>query len=193
MTSNPMQQLSDHRQQARAQDDPNADISFLALQDASVRTLVTRNITDEGVTFFINKTSPKWQTISHAPEAQALFWFSSLQVQYRATGVIEEFDPSIMAENWPRRPAGSKYLDHAYQDFAPQSSVVESQQALTDHLQAQMQAVSEASLTAPDAAIGVLLRVLQLERLDLNNRNRIHDRRLFKRNGDNWVENVLMP
>ena len=191
--TNPMEQLSAARQRARSQDDPNADLCFLALCDASVRSLVTRTINDAGITFFINKTSAKWQTISKTPEAEALFWFSSLQVQYRVSGVIEELDRSEIAENWPRRPAGSKYLDFAYTSFAPQSSVIDSREALTEHLQAQMQAVSEDSMTVPDAATGVLLRVRSLECLDLNNRNRIHDRRLFTRDGDTWTEQTLMP
>ena len=58
----PIKRIQTDRQDARNFDDPNADLCFLALSESgkpSIRTLVLRDVTAEGFTLFVNKTSPK--------------------------------------------------------------------------------------------------------------------------------------
>ncbi len=191
--TNPIEALKRDRSSARSLQDGNADICFLALTDPSVRTLVTRDIDDSGIQLFINKTSAKWETIEADASAQVLFWFSSLQKQYRVSGTIKELGREDIENNWPRRPAGSKYLDHAYEDFARQSSVIESRDALTAYIGESKAHLNEEEMTTPTHATGVRLVPASIECLDLNNQDRIHDRRLFTLEAGSWQEQVLMP
>lgn len=192
----PIDKIIADRQSARDFSDPNADICFLALSNVdqpSVRTLVLRDISEHGCTLFINKTSEKWRSLSVNHRAEMLLWYSTLQRQYRIRGLVEELDRSSIESNWPRRPAGSKYLDHAYSKFQEQSKPIESHRALAQHIKTLKDTVPEESLTVPETATGLALRPTEIELLDLNDPNRIHDRKLFRREENNWIVTQLMP
>lgn len=192
----PIQAINDDRHLARSHDDASADLCFLALSDKgqpSVRTLVLREVSDTGLTLFINTTSPKWQIIQDNPAAELLLWYHSIQRQYRVTGRIEQLDRSVIEKNWPRRPAGSKYLDHSYGTLADQSSVLANRQSLIDHVTRLRESRPEDSLTTPTSATGVILIPDIIECLDLNRADRIHERKQYTRQLDSWMTEHLMP
>lgn len=193
---NPIHQINEDRVTARSMQDPNSDVGFLALVTdgkPSVRTLVLRDISDEGVTLFINKTSPKWTAISNNPACELLIWFQSLQRQYRINGNLEELDRSVIESNWHRRPIGSKYLDYAYQQFGAQSTEIGSRQALVDHIEKSKSEISEDEMQAPESATGIILKPDSIDVLDLNSADRIHDRRSYRIKAHNWIETQLIP
>lgn len=194
----PIKRIQDDRQDARNHGEANADLCFLALcegNEPSARTLVLRDVTRDGFMLFISKTSPKWRTIKANPRAELLIWFAHSQTQYRVHGTITELPRDIVEKHWQRRPAGSKYLDHSYADYAGQSTPIESRDKLVKHISAMRKEVPEESMTAPETAAGVILAPDTIEILDLNMPNRIHDRRLFTRaeKGGDWNEQPLMP
>ena len=196
MGMQPLEQIAVDRQAARNQDDSNADACFLALslkESPSLRTLVVRDITDAGLLLFINRTSAKWQVIRQNPQAEALLWYPSVQRQYRVAGKIEELPHSVVESNWQRRPIGSKYLDHAYEQLAAQSSEIESRQHLLDFVARMKGSLDGDSLTAPDNAMAVLLRADTVECLDLNSQDRLHDRNRYSLREGKWHRAVLMP
>ncbi len=193
---NPVDKIIADRQSAKNSGDPNADLCFLALSicdEPSVRTLVVRDIHENGLTLFTNKTSEKWRIMKANNRAQLLLWFSTLQRQYRVTGLLEELEDKVISANWMRRPADSKYLDSAYTRFERQSMPIESHASLVKHIQNFKQKNSEESLTTPETAAGLTLIPTEIEILDLNDPGRIHDRRLFTRNQDGWTVTQLMP
>ena len=193
---NPLNKIVADRRSARGLRDPNADICYLALSNynkPSVRTLVMRNISEAGFTLFVNKTSEKWRILETNNRAELLLWFSTVQRQYRVKGIIEELDRESIETNWPRRPTGSKYLDYAYQNFRQQSRPIESHTALTQHIQDFKQENPEESLTIPETATGLRLAPKEIEMLDLNDPNQIHDRRLFLKDHDKWIASQIMP
>ena len=133
----PLKRIREDRQSARQLGDSNADICFLALSDdtgPSVRTLVLRDIIDNSISLFVNKTSPKWQAIVAQEKSQVLIWFASLQRQYRISGRLSEIKRAVIEENWHRRPAGSKYMDHTYEALGAQSSVIDSRETLVEFI-----------------------------------------------------------
>ena len=196
---NPLNQIIEDQQNARDLKDANADICFLALNDASgpsVRTLVLREVSPSGLTLFINKTSPKWRAIEHSPRAQILLWYPSLQKQYRLSGSFLELERSTIIENWQRRPSASKYLDQVYEKFGNQSSTIDSRERLTSHIDSLKSEYNPEDLETPANATGILLEPDQIECLDLNDNNRIHHRHLYKLNNEidpKWHESVLIP
>jgi pyridoxamine 5'-phosphate oxidase len=194
---NPVQDIQSDRQQARQLGDANADICFLALADAdgkaSVRTLVLRDINDNHFTLFINKTSPKWRAFVEGTGHELLLWYTTVQRQYRISGSLKELDEDIVKSNWQRRPTGSKYLDYVYEELGSQSSTIESREILTNKIQQLKQDRDAEGLQSPPMVAGIELVADRIDLLDLNNLDRIHDRRLYTFDGGAWRSEVLIP
>lgn len=193
---NPLENLTRDRQSARSHEDSNADICFLSLSEdgvPSVRTLVMRDVTQEGITLFINKTSHKWQVIQANDHAEALVWLPSVQRQYRVTGRIEELGREVIESNWHRRPVGSKYLDYSYERLAPQSSELEDRNTLVQFVRGMRDELDEDDMSTPGQAAGILLRATGVECLDLNSPERLHDRNRYTLENGSWQKTVLMP
>ena len=192
----PIERIQADRQDARNNDDPNADLCFLALSESgkpSVRTLVLRDVNTYGFTLFINKTSPKWSIIQSNNKAEILIWYTNSQTQYRINGLIEELTLSVIEQNWHRRPVESKYMDYAYQSLGPQSSKVNSRGDLVEHIEGLKEAHSEKEMVTPESAAGIVLRPEVIEMLDLNSPNRIHDRQHFSLINGKWQSTQLIP
>ena len=192
----PIERIQADRQDARNNDDPNADLCFLALSESgkpSVRTLVLRDVNTDGFTLFINKTSPKWSIIQSNNKAEILIWYNNSQTQYRINGLIEELTLSVIEQNWHRRPVESKYMDYAYQSLGPQSSKVNSRGDLVEHIEGIKEAHSEKEMVKPESAAGIVLRPEVIEILALNSPNRIHDRQHFSLINGKWQSTQLIP
>ena len=192
----PIARIKAERQDARDLDDPNADLCFLALSESgkpSVRTLVLRDITADGFTLFINKTSPKWSIIQANNQAEMLIWYTNSQTQYRISGLIKELAPSFIEHNWHRRPTASKYMDYSYASLGSQSSQIDGRDALIGHIDGLKEKHREEELVTPESAAGIVLCPEVIEMLDLNMPHRIHDRRRFVLTDGKWRFTQLMP
>lgn len=195
--TDPIKSIKNDRTEARKLQDPNADICFLALADkqgnASVRTLVLRDIRDNRFLLFMNQSSPKWQILSSGGTYQMLIWYSSMQRQYRVSGDVNFLESEVVKQAWQRRPRGSKYLDILYEHTADQSTFIESRKRLVDEISRIKQEYVVDDMEAPDKVAGVELLARQIELLDLNREDRIHDRQLFTLDGGEWRSRVMVP
>lgn len=193
----PIKSILHDRTEARKLGDPNADTCFLALADpegnASVRTLVLRDITGNHFLLFVNQSSPKWKIIQAGGNYELLCWYPSMQRQYRVGGQARTLDSDIVRQNWQRRPRGSKYLDLVYEHWADQSSRIESREHLVQEINRIRAEVNVDELQAPSKVGGIELIADRIEMLDLNREDRIHDRRLFTFDGTGWAADVLVP
>ena len=193
---NVLETIRGDREQARKLDDPNAGLCFLALADsngnASVRTLVLREVVENRFRVFIHKTSPKWRLLSAGAGGELLLWYPSVQRQYRISGTISELDPEIVRSHWQRRPAGSKVLDHVYEELE-QSTVIASRSLLTGKIAQLQRELPLKDMSVPENAGGLELVGTRIESLDLSNEDRIHDRRLHRFDGGGWTSQVLVP
>jgi pyridoxamine 5'-phosphate oxidase len=194
---NPVEKIQADRKEARQLGDTNADICFLALADsdgnASVRTLVLREITENRFTLFINKSSPKWKALISGASLELLIWYSTLQHQYRVSGSMRELDPEIVKSSWQYRPSGSKYLDHVYQELGDQSSTIPSRETLTEKIKHFEAVLDPENMTAPSFVAGVEILADRIEMLDLSMEDRIHDRRVHNFDGTLWTSEILIP
>lgn len=194
---NPLKNIQSDRREARRLGDSNADICFLALADAegsaSVRTLVLRDITDDRVTLFINKTSPKWQAITDGTGHELLIWYASMQRQYRISGSLQEIDATLVKSNWQRRPTGSKFLDYVYEELGNQSSMIDSRDILMNKISQLKRDLDAESMQSPPMIAGIELIADRIDVLDLNNQDRIHDRHLHTYTDGTWTSQVLIP
>lgn len=193
----PIIQIKNDRSDARKLGDTNADTCFLALADnqgkASVRTLVLRDIVENRFVLFMNRTSPKFKAFKGGADFELLLWYSSVQRQYRIRGEMQELAPDVAKGSWQRRPQGSKYLDYVYQEMAHQSSEIVSRDLLVAELGRLKSTYKSDDMQAPEAVTGVELIARQIDMLDLNREDRIHDRRLFELQDGNWQARVLVP
>ncbi len=185
------------RTQARSLGDQNADVCFLSVVDngrATVRTLVLRDIVDNRFTLFVNRSSPKYKALASGASFQLLLWYQALQRQYRVSGTFEEMDNSVIQNNWHRRPRGSKYLDYVYEELGDQSTFIESRATLTDKVSELKSRYNEDNFEIPPKPAGIALIATEIEALDLNDKDRIHDRQLFTQNADGeWTSKVMIP
>jgi len=192
-----IEQLQADQTAANAQQDPNANICFFATVDAAgspqVRTLVLRQIAETTITLFINTSSPKWQQLSEQPRCQALLWYPSLQIQYRLSGIAEALASDAIQDNWHKRPLRAKLLDYFYDRTSPQSSRMTSRADFLEQFEALSQRVAPADLKPSDAAIGLLVQLDQIERLDLSQNDLPHERTVFERTENDWIAHPLVP
>ncbi len=189
--TDPMVRLRADRERARDAGDANAGLCVLATADAervAQRVLVLREV-DGGFGVFVSATSPKWrQAVAAGGRAAVLVWLPSIQVQYRIDAALGEIDKAYIDRQWMLRPEVSRRLDQVYQSH-PQSSPVASREAL----EALLEAVDEKRLTPPTSARGWRIEPLEVEVLDLSMPSGLHDRRLYRRDGEDWTETVLVP
>jgi len=193
----PVERIQSDRTEARQLGDTNADICFLALADtegnASIRTLVLRDIIDNRFTLFINKSSPKWKALMSGASLELLIWYSTLQHQYRVSGAMRELDPETVKSNWQHRPIGSKYLDHVYEELGEQSSPIPSRSTLTDKIEQVKANLDPENMKAPPLVAGIEIIADRIEVLDLSMEDRIHDRQVHRFNGSGWDSETLIP
>ncbi|HCG71248.1 MAG TPA: hypothetical protein DE147_12335 [Gammaproteobacteria bacterium] len=186
----PLQRFYQDRQSARKAQDPMAAVCVLATVDSTgqpqARTLVLRDV-PEGLAIYINASSPKWQQSQGRVVIQT--WWPSVQIQYRMQATCQELPAEHIAESWQLRPDVPQRLDWLYQQQA-QGSVVSDREELLQRLQ---DAPAPQPLVAPEGARGLLLIPDEVERLDLNQDNGVHDRLRYELRGDTWQMHTLIP
>jgi len=152
-----------------------------------MRTLVLRDAQDD-LAIFINATSPKWAMLQDS--FTVLTYWPSLQLQYRMQTLGEPLAEDFVHASWQLRPDAPKTMDWFYEQGNPQSSSIDSREALLKEL-ARMEL--PAPLNAPASARGLRLVPQEIERLDLNQPNGIHERVLFTRRDAGWHSTHLIP
>ena len=119
----------------------------------------------------------------------ALAYFPTLKVQYRLSCATAPVSEALVHSRWQDRPEAPKKMDWYYAQ-RPQSSPVASRSQLIKEVG--NLALPE-PLVAPPSARGLYLVPFEIERLDLNQPDGIHDRRRWHRPVSGWEETVLVP
>jgi pyridoxamine 5'-phosphate oxidase len=108
--------------------EPNAMV--VATADAagrpSLRTVLLKDLDDDGLTFFTNYDSAKGHDLAANPAASILFPWIDLQRQVRLTGAVRKLDGAASDAYFATRPYGSRIGAAA----SPQSEVVPDRGAL---------------------------------------------------------------
>ncbi len=192
----PLKQFHAERQLARDAGDPMAHVCVLATVDKQgrpqARTLVLRNVNHEGqprLALFINASSPKWTELANSESVSVQVYWPSVELQYRMQVKAETLNPQMVAESWQLRPDAPKNMDWLYQQQA-QSTMVADRQALLSQLN---QLKTPEPLVAPEGAKGLLLQIIEIERLDLTQSNGVHDRTQYTLNNNEWQKQTIHP
>jgi len=188
---NPIEKFHQDRSAAFDAKDPMAAVCTVANVDndgqVQIRTLVLRNVGDD-LAIFINATSPKWAALQNTFSVQT-YW-PSVALQYRLQVSSIEVEAELVHQSWQMRPDMPKRMDWLYQQHTQQSSAIASRQALLSMLD---EVTLPEPLIAPEHASGLRLVPYEIERLDLNQDNGVHDRTRYQWENDQWTATTLVP
>lgn len=196
--NNPIEIFQKNWQIAKSLDDANASYCSLATVSkdgqASVRTLVLREVTNRSFVIFVNETSSKWKDLLLSKQFELLVFWPSLMQQYRIRGEYNEVSKDTMKMHWAKKPYDAKILDHYYSLYQSQSSVVESRETmLKGMVELKSRYPKDIQVPFPDNAKGVSIEAAYIEVWHSSASDRLHHRNLYLLSGEAWEQQTLIP
>ncbi len=192
-TLDPLALFLADRAHAREAEDPCANLCVIATVDAAgqpqARTMVLRELGPR-LAIFCNDTSPKWREMTNSSQVAISVFLPSANLQYRMMCRTEAVEVATVHESWQLRPVAPKRMDWFYTLKTPQSAPIESRDLLLAEC-AKLDLPDP--LLAPDTAHGLYMNPEVIERLDLSQPEGIHDRQRYERQGNTWIQTVLVP
>jgi pyridoxamine 5'-phosphate oxidase len=187
----PVRQLTRWLAEARAAGIELAEAAALATATGdgvpSVRMVLLKDATDEGLTFYTGYESRKGRELAENPRAALLVYWHDLGRQARAEGSVERVSADESDAYFSSRPLGSR-LSAA---VSPQSEVVESREVLERAAAELGQRVGEA-VPRPETWGGYRLRP-ELWEFWQHRADRLHDRFRYRPADGGWIVERLAP
>ncbi|MFT4823474.1 MAG: pyridoxine/pyridoxamine 5'-phosphate oxidase [Halioglobus sp.] len=196
--NSPIEIFQENWQKAKSLDDANAQYCSLATVSkdgqASIRTLVLREVTNGSFLIFVNDTSSKWKDLLLAKQSELLVFWPSLMQQYRIRGEYSEVSAGAMKLHWAKKPYDSKILDHYYSQYQSQSSVVESRETMLNGIaELKSRYPIDKEVPFPDNAKGVAIQASYIEIWHGSASDRLHHRNLYLLSDETWEQQTLVP
>lgn len=155
-----------------------------------VRTVLLRGATEAGYDFYTNYDSQKGLDLGQNPQAEILFYWSSLERQVRISGVVEKISQQESTDYYHKRPRDSQIAAHI---SAPQSGVIDNREALQQRFeQLSEQVKQQAVLDKPEFWGGYRIKPTTYEFWQ-GRPNRLHDRLQYELENGEWTLKRLMP
>ncbi|ALF60637.1 pyridoxamine 5'-phosphate oxidase [Psychrobacter urativorans] len=152
----------------------------------SVRIVLMREITQNGIVFYTNYESAKGQDIAENPNAEALFFWHKLERQIRISGSIAKIEAQKSAEYFQKRPHDSQVGAWVSQ---PQSGEVANREVMEQTFnQLQSDYPENTQVPTPEFWGGYEITVDEIEFWQ-GRANRMHDRIVYSRNNNDSDEN----
>ena len=177
---------------ARASEPNDANAMTLATADSrgrpSARMVLLKRHGREGFTFYTNLSSRKAGELTANPHAALLFHWKSLRRQIRIEGAVTPVDEPQADAYFATRSRESQLGAWA----SDQSRTLSSRAELEARLAAVEARFAEAEVPRPPGWSGYRLIPERFE-FWTDRPHRLHERRLFQRDGDAWHESLLYP
>jgi pyridoxamine 5'-phosphate oxidase len=192
MTTDPMALFDTWFAEAQAGEPNDPEAMALATADAagrpSVRMVLLKRRDERGFTFHTNAQSRKGDELVANRHAALLFHWKSLRRQVRIEGIAERVADEEADAYFATRSRGSRLSAWA----SDQSRPLESREAFEARYQEAVRRFEGADVTRPAYWTG--FRVFP-ERIEFwsDREFRMHERRLFTRDGGGWTETLLYP
>ncbi|VEG13814.1 pyridoxamine 5'-phosphate oxidase [Moraxella cuniculi] len=154
----------------------------------SVRIVLMRELTEQGVVFYTNYDSAKGQDIDSNPYAEVLFFWQAQERQVRLAGKITKVDVAKSAAYFAKRPRESQLGAWVSQ---PQSGVVENR-AYMEQKFAELDKQYADNVPYPEFWGGYEL-VVDTAEFWQGRAGRMHDRMRYQKHGDTWQVERLLP
>ncbi|OIJ25014.1 pyridoxamine 5'-phosphate oxidase [Nocardioides luteus] len=170
--------------------EPNAMVVSTVSADGapSSRTVLLKGFSIEGFTFFTNTASRKGSDLATNPRCAVLFPWHPLERQVRVDGVAHVLSAEAVEAYFSQRPRGSQLGAHA----SHQSRVVAGREEL-EEAYAKVEAEFEGRpVPVPEEWGGYRVEPETVEFWQ-GRPGRMHDRLVYRREGDSWRTERLAP
>jgi pyridoxamine 5'-phosphate oxidase len=178
--------------EARASEpnDPEAMALATASREGepSVRMVLLKGYGPDGFVFYTNEQSAKGGQLRENPRAALLFHWKSLRRQVRIEGAVERV-PDQQADSYFASRSRDSQLGAWASD---QSRPLESRAVFEQRYEEMKRRFDGQSVPRPPHWGGYRVRPEQIE-FWTDRPHRLHERRLFVRQGDAWTEGLLYP
>lgn len=192
MTDDPFRLFGAWFDEARAAEpnDPDAMALATATPDGrpSVRIVLLKGFGPDGFTFYTNAESRKGEELTANPFAALLFHWKSLRRQVRIEGPISEVSSAEADAYFATRSRDSQLGAHA----SRQSRPLDRRATFEAQYEEMKLRFRGRDVPRPERWTGFRLNPERLE-FWTDRPHRLHERRLFVRDGDGWSEGLLYP
>lgn len=193
MASDPVEQFRRWLQEALDAEIQEPHAMTLSTVDSlgqpSARIVLLRGLQDGSLVFYTNYTSRKAVELSSNPQACLLFFWQPLFRQVRIEGRVTFVDQVTSDTYFAGRPRGSQVGAWA----SPQSAPIPDRVSLVKNFERfQRRFASDPEVPRPSFWGGYTLKPHKIEFWQ-GRQNRLHDRILYQRSGDQWKVERLAP
>jgi len=170
--------------------DPDAMALATATSDGrpSVRIVLLKGFGPGGFTFYTNADSRKGDELAANPRAALLFHWKTLRRQVRIEGTVSEVTPAEADAYFATRGRDSQLGAHA----SLQSRPLDARATFEARYEEVKQLFDGRDVSRPKRWTGFRVAPERIE-FWTDRPHRLHERRLFVRDGDGWKEGLLYP
>jgi pyridoxamine 5'-phosphate oxidase len=192
MTSDPFQLFDQWMAEARAAEPNDPEGMAFATADAegrpSVRMVLLRRAGPDGFGFFTNLDSRKGEELAANPHGALVIHWKSLRRQVRAEGPVEQVEDAEADAYFAGRSRDSQIGSWA----SDQSRPLESRDVFEQRYEEMRARFEGQSVPRPPRWSGFRLKPERIE-FWTDRPHRLHERRLFVKDGGGWTEGLLYP
>jgi pyridoxamine 5'-phosphate oxidase len=190
-SNNPLELFDTYLQQAQQAEPNDANAAALATATSngapSVRMVLAKQVREHRFCFFTNAESRKGLELAENPRAALCFHWKSLRRQVRVEGTVSELAAQDADTYFQSRTRASK-IGAAVSD---QSRILDSREQLEERVR-KFTEENPGEIPRPSYWRGYCLHPNRIE-FWFNGPDRLHDRFLFTRDGDQWQRLRLYP
>ncbi len=190
-TATPLELFNQWFEDARQSEPTDPDAACLATVDKdglpNARVILVRKIDDRGFCFFTNCESAKGQELLSAQKAALNFHWKTRKRQVRVRGTITPVSKNEADEYYKSRPLGNRIGAWA----SLQSRPLDSRDTLIKRVEEFENKFGD-DPPRPDHWSGFRLTPITVEFWQ-EGEFRLHNRILFKRDGESWTQQTLYP
>lgn len=188
---NPIKQFENWFEFAKTNDviEPNAMIlSTLSKNSINSRTVLLKDITDEGFVFFTNYTSVKGNDIRENDNVSSVFLWKKIEKQVIIKGSASKIKAEDSIKYFNSRPKKSKIAAWA----SLQSTKLNDSNDLAERFKYYENKFENKEIPYPEFWGGYIIKPLSVEFWQ-GRSSRMHDRILYKKESKNWSICKLYP